>query len=286
MATVIREQLDSRSTNVQAGQKTAARRFVVYDDVTKTNFSRPDQVEAVFGTGVFPADLPNFGSEFPNISALKAMEPSIKLLDGQAFLWEVTWNYLRTNFAVGAAQPYEVGYREFNYEATGQFVDAWRKINPLALQGASPSGDVFTTTFQDIGGTSIDAGGDPTSVLLIQQIFSVLEVVEGSTLGGTFAAYIGKRNAQAYLGAAPGRLVYAGIQSNTRVSTGIFARTHRIVWDQWFHMRQQPLRDENKEVYCDAVEQAQLGVPKYHAARVRWVQPYTDTMNFGIFGSP
>jgi hypothetical protein len=283
MATVIRELQESKPVEVQAGQKTATRRFAVFDDTTPANFTRPDQVENIFGTGVFPNDMPTYGSAFPGMTTLMAMEPRIKPMPGNPYVWEVEWAYLRTNFVVGSQQPYEVGYREFSYEATGQFVDAWRTTG-AAFIGASQSGTPVGL-FTDIGGTAIDSGGDPTSLLLIQQVFSVLEVVEGSTLGGTFAAYIGKRNASPYLGASAGRLVYAGIQSTTRVATGIFARTHRIVWDAWCHMRQQPLRDEDGTVVKFARDDGG-GLTTWHASYVRWVQPYPSTMDFGIFGTP
>lgn len=281
MATVIREVAPSRPLDLQDGKLSSSREFIVYDDVTPTNFSRPDQVVNIFGVTAGDT-MPTYWEQFPNIPELRAIDyGGLRQEDGNPFLWRITWNYSRVNApGPGGFLPGQPGYWEYNYSATVEVEDAWRDNPGLVF----PDGGVIVNPSAGVGGVSIDSCGEPGSAFRMVQNLDITEVVEGQYTPAASFTFLKKRNNNTFLGASKGRLVYAGIVASSRVDTGIFSITHRMVWDEWFHMRQRVKRSSSGEPYKKTID----GVPTttdWVAEAVTWYQPFPSLANFDSISS-
>jgi len=286
MATVIREVNPSRPVDNQSGRLTSTREFVVYDDATPANISRPEHVINLFGVTAGEA-MPTFGDVYPNIPELMAVDYSnLRQEEGNPYLWRITWNYMRSTGAPPGPNPGEPGYWEYSYSATCETEDAWRMASeqkPLWF----PAGGEITGVFgpvTDIRGVSIDSGGDPGSTLRMVQNLDITEVVAGQYTPAASFTFLKKRNNNTFLGAQKGRLVYAGIMASMRIDVGIFSIRHRLVWDEWFHLRQRPRRLPSGEPsrYVDPDDPDAVG---WVADAVYWYQPFPTLANFDAISS-
>lgn len=281
MATVIREVTASRPVENPEGKLSSDRTFIVFDDATPSNISRPDQIIALFGS-TFTETMPNFGDEFPSIPELKAIDYSgpRKLDDGNPYVWQITWNYRRSEgIGPGGFNPGQPGYWEYNYSATVEIEDAWRDSPGLAFPA-----DGIPVGGTDVGGVSIDSCGEPGSAFRMVQNLDITEVVAGQYTPANSFSFLKKRNNNTFLGANKGRLVYAGIVASSRIDTGIFSITHRMIWDEWFHLRQRVLRSSSGEPFKKSIPGVPIGTD-WVAEGVKWYQPFPTLANFDSISS-
>lgn len=288
MATVVRELHPSVEPPDLTNNQTAQRHFVIFDNATPSLLSTESSVVSLFGNGT----LPNFGDPHPRfgggpalgggLNAAKAMiavdYANLRLDPGGNYVWRLTWNYLRTIGSSTTVQPGTPGYWEYSYKASVDVEDAWRDNPGLAFP---PNGTpIFPNgSPADVSGTPIDSAGEPGSAFRSQQIVEITEHVAGQYTPATSFAFLKKRNNSTFLGAQAGRLVYAGISASGRLDFNLFSITHSLIWDEWYHMRQQVARGPDGEPYRKNYTGTNLGIP-WVAEWVYWVQPFPSLANF------
>jgi len=264
------EKIESRSIQSSGGRGTGTRQFYASD------YADPALVFKAFGTTVGTTVVPDKGSSYPSIPGLIAKDFTITPVGGQSGVYDVTWTYEMTSTEFLAAPedafpsvlPNEVNYVELSSEIRTEFQLAWRSEPNTPLQG-DPDPDA------DIGGTPVDAGGIPTSIMRRRQELVLTETVTlvdfANISNFTFA-----RNSRKFLGADIGRVLYRGA-SVRRTGVSVFTIAHSFVDDQFFHLEQQPLIDQNGIV----VDTANDG----HADEVYFVQPFTQLLDLNNISS-
>lgn len=263
MAQQVVESMESRSLGTSGGTLRGKRAFFVWDNTTA--ITQP--VDIQFGSN----GLPSVGDLFPGETSVYAVEFDIEPVNDSSGAWRVEFDYSQGSGGnpPPPVLPSEPGYLQISMEYGAVFKDFYRDNPGLKLFDGNP-------TNEDIKGRLIDACGEPVSVL-VQQHRLVLEetigvdAVQASTVATRNA--IGKRNSAAFFGAATGTLLYEG-GSARRISLTAFSVTHRFLYDQFFHMVQQPRLNSQRAVEVDNTRE----FPS--ASFVRWVQPFTGTTDF------
>lgn len=265
MAQVTVEALDTRSLSDSGGRLVGTRSFYVYDDTTP--MVEPSSMQ--FGTG----GMPDYGESFPGEPEVFATSFSIEAVPNSNYVWRITWQYMAGGggeiIAPIDVQPMSPGYVTISLEYGGEFRDAWRADPGLTLW--SP---FYTGT--DIGGTKIDAAGEPTSVFVPMQMLIVEETVTSGSMASrsiNIRLQTGTRNSSAFYGAQVGTLLYEGASAR-RVSLTAYSVTHRFRYDEWLHARQQPRMNQQRQPDVDIY----AGI--IQANSVRWVQPFPNHSNF------
>jgi hypothetical protein len=268
MGQIVVEALDTRSLSSSSGGLTGSRTFHVYSDNPAVPITEPASIKLGDGT------LPRYGDLFPGEVDLYATTFQIESVPDSGYVWRVRWNY--SNGGGGevpeepiVVQPVVPGYVTFSMEYGGQWRDAWRSGPGLTLWRSNYAN-------QDIGGTKVDAGGEPTSVWTPQHTLVVEETVTAASMSSrsiTIRDKVGKRNERAFYGASIGTLLYEGASAR-RVSLLAYSITHRFRYDEWLHAAQQPRMNSQRQPDVDLIG-GQL-----HASNVRWVQPYPREISF------
>lgn len=261
----VTEKLESRSIQSSGGRGTGTRQFYA------TGYTDPSQVFKTFGTTIDGLDVPQKGSPYPSFPGLLAKDFTISPVAGQTSVYEIVWSYemLSTTFLAAPdvappdTLPNEVNYVELSSEIRTEFMLAWRS-QPSTPEGGTPDPD------QDIGGDPVDAGGNPTSIQRRRQELVLTETVTAVDFG-KIASLTFQRNRLKFLGAEPGRVLYRGA-SVRRTGVAVFTIAHSFVDDEYSHLEQQPLIDQNGL----AVDSGGDG----HADEVYFVQPFPDTGDF------
>ena len=259
------EKLESRSIQSSGGRGTGSRQFYA------RGYGDPSQIYKTFGKTVSGVAVPNKGESSPSIPGLIAKDFSITAVPGQSSVYEISWAYemISTEFLAAPEVdppeqlPNEVNYVELSSEIRTEFMLAWRS-NPSTSDADSPSPD------DDIGGTPVDAGGNPTSIMRRRQELVLTETVNYVQFGN-ISAMAFKRNSRPFLGASVGRVLYRGA-SVRRTGLSVYTIAHSFVDDQFYHLEQQPLIDQNGV----AIDIDNDG----HADEVYFIQPFPDTGDF------
>jgi hypothetical protein len=259
MAQTVYEQLQSRNLSVSGGKVTGSRVFHVWDEFAA--ITSPAAIE--FGANGMPAK----GDLFPEESNVYAITYAVDPLGDGANTWKVTWQYGRNTLSAN-----DTGYVERTVNTQAVFRDVYRVNVPNGYNGNGSNG-------ANIGGTSVDSGGNPTSLLSLVITIGLVETVLEPTVSGrlqTIATMIGKRNNSQFEGFATGTLLYKGANSS-RVGTGLFSISHEFEFRNDFHMVQQPRRTSQGDVMIGFTPT--LG---FVAAHVFFVQPFPETANFNL----
>lgn len=272
MALEIYEVQETRSANVSNGRATATRRFRIFDDATP--LTTPNQIRELFGSTFGTTTLPDIGDEMIGDSTVFATGYSIRHVAESRGVWEVEFTYENTE--VGQYQPQQVGYTEISIDYAAQFEEAWRS-NPSV-----PTNGTVTTASSNApgnaGGTAIDSGGVPLSILRRSSTITITETVAASTMSArsiAIRALRGRRNNAAFQGAPIGQVLYLGAQAS-RVSLDKFQIVHRFAQDEWSHCVQIPARGPDGNVQLERID----GILR--AKIVNWAQPFPA---FGDFNS-
>lgn len=267
MAQVTVEALETRSLSSGGGRITGSRSFYVYDDDPATPMLQPSSMQ--FGIG----GLPDYGEAFPGETEVFAVSFSIEPVPNSNYVWRITWQYqaggggeIVTPIDV---QPIVPGYVQISLEYGGEFRDAWRTSPGMTFWSPSYANG-------DIGGVKIDAAGEPTSVFVPQQTLVIEETVTAASMASRsvnirFAT--GERNDRSFFGAEANSLLYEGASAR-RVSLTAFSVSHRFRYDPWWHARQQPRMNQQRQPELDIFSNL------LQASFVRWVQPFPRTFNF------
>lgn len=259
------EKLESRSIQTSGGRGSGTRNFYA------SGYSSPKDVFATFGKTVGSQVVPAKGDSYPELPGLIAKDFTISPVAGQSDVYEITWTYemFSTEFLAAPEVdpperlPNEIDYVELSSEIRTEFQLAWR-LDPTTPSLGEPDPD------QDIGGDPVDAGGNPTSIQRRRMELVLTETV-ASVDFGLIGRYTFNRNSKTFLGAVPGRVLYRGA-SVRRTGVNVFTIAHSFVDDQFYHLEQQPLVDQN-------------GVPMDndsdgHADEVYYIQPFPQTADF------
>lgn len=262
MAATIYEMQETRGFSEASGKFTATRKFAVWDEVTA--ITQPSTIRALFGAGT----LPDIGDLFPGESDVYAVSYDIRHLPDSRNIWEVEYRYENTE--PGDKQPQEPGYTEFSIDYSVEFREMYRARPNLVI----PTNG--TPNLNDIGGTKIDAGGRPLSVMVKITNLTIGETVLSNTLptrSEVIRLLRGRRNNTVFYGAPIGQVLYLGA-SSSRIALDKYTLQHKFAVDEYSHLIQNPTLDHNREVVIEAVN----GINR--AAKVLFVQPFPD---FGDF---
>ena len=275
MATVY-ELFSSRKYLNNEGKPRAERQFVVVDAAS----------EAVV-VGLFGSTLPGEYEHYPNDAGLPydmlAFDYSITKDPSAVSTWQVTMRY---RAEIGATsgfnnptstqlEPNEVGYRTARLSMTAEFRDTWRDFVSVVAMRAIAVGDYSQ---QDIGGSSIDAGGIPLSTLVYKQEFSILITDQFLPDAQAIATQIGTRNASTFLNYPSGSVVFAGCNCETIPEVGRNSIEYRFIYDQAYHQIQYPVKGNNGSPILAAATAGTI--LKGSAEKVYYKQPFKYTSNF------
>ena len=265
------EAIESRSIATSGGRGAGSRKFIL------SGYANVADAYNIFGTtdGTSGATLPRIGDQHPELPGLIAKDFNLKRIAGHTDLWELTWSYevISRGFINAPQQPApdtlpnEISYVEISAEIRAEFFLAWRK-------GAGVSGDGNPTPNTDIGGTPIDAAGNPTSLQRNIQELTVTETVNVPDL----AAYRRTRftrNSSVFFGSPVGTLLYRGA-SIRRTGVDVYQVAHSFVEDEFMHLQQQPF-----------IESPDM-TPKLlngHAQFVFYVQPFINLTDFNVLST-
>ena len=263
MAQTVIEAGDSRTLTTSGGRYTGTAIFHVYDDAAPIETA----ADIVYGSNGMPA----LGDAFFGDPTLTASSFTAEILPDSRNVWRVTWNYTSGGGGGETVPPPQVGYLQVSMEYSGVFKDMYRVGDSgysLDYQFGNPSG-------KDIGGKPIDAAGIPTSVFIPQHRLIVEETVAASELVSRTSLSrlaVATRNTSGFYGAASGTLLYEGCSAR-RVSATAYTLTHKFMYDEWYHMGQQPRMNSQRE--------PKLVMGRFpYAEFVRWIQPFPRKTNF------
>lgn len=259
MAQEVHEQLDSRSLATNGGRLTGTRVFVVWDDASA--ITEPIQIE--LGAN----GMPQAGDAFPGENNVFAQTLSYEPIPASNNAWRVTWGYQSGEF-VGLL-PSEEGYLGVHVDWIAEFALFYRVPPGLLLFDGAP-------TDADIGGKSIDAGGNPLSVAVKRAKLVLEETVSASSMetrAERFFDAVGARNDRPFYGSATGKLLYIGAQSS-RTSVSLYSIRHEFLYDRYYHMQQVPRMNPQGRVELEVTANGS------YAGWVRWIQPFEALANF------
>jgi hypothetical protein len=262
MAATIYEMQETRGFSESSGKLTATRKFAVWDEASA--ITQPATIRELFGGG----SLPEIGDLFPGETDIYAISYDIRHMPNSRNIWEVEFRYENTE--PGEKQPQEPGYTEFSIDYSVEFRDMYRARPNLSIP------QFGTPTLNDIGGTKIDAGGRPLSVMVKITNLTIGETVLSNTLPArseVIRLLRGRRNNTVFYGAPIGQVLYLGA-SSSRIALDKYTLQHKFAVDEYSHLIQNPTLDHNREVVIEAVN----GINR--AAKVLFVQPFPD---FGDF---
>jgi len=223
------------------------------------------------GLGTVDTDyLPDKGYAFPDFAGLRVTDFTLAAVDGHADLWEVVFSYEQYSDAINNAPsaalttlPGEVGYVEEAANIRAEFVDEWR-TSPIFPDEGTPTDE------EDMRGEPIDLAGSPVSVARNRMDLTVTEVVAVPALN-TYRAMRFCRNSATFYNVTKGKLLYLGAQVR-RTGTSVFQVQHTFAEDDYFHMIQQPVVDQDGDpILTDNGKRAKT---------VYWIQPFKKFQPF------
>lgn len=165
----------------------------------------------------------------------------------------------------------EASYVALDMESTANIVDVWRAQPSIPNDRSNPPST-------DIAGTPVDQNGFPISAVYPQQTLTVTNIRSTNNSSAILPA-LGTRNSDVFLGAAAGTLLLAGANAK-RIGEDTYEVTYKLVYDAYYHMRQQPVREGDGKPKTTAPDTNGL----CNATFVVWRQPFKATSTFGNLG--
>jgi len=263
------EKLESRSIQSSGGRGTGTRTFFAsgYTDIK--------QVFNSFGKTIGGLEVPEKGSSHPDFQGLVARDFTIAPVDGHSDLWRVDWAYEMVTISYFSSPgtgvnvdtlPNEVGYVELSSEIRAEFALRYREDAATPRDGdpGEPDYGDPEDPDNDIGGRPIDMAGNPTSVIRRIQELTLTETVNAPAFG-IYGSFRFVRNSKPFLGADVGRVLYRGA-SVRRTGLNVYVVSHSFVDDEFYHLEQQPLLDQDGRPALNDEKKA---------SKVSWVQPFS-----------
>lgn len=159
----------------------------------------------------------------------------------------------------------EAAFTQTDMNTVINFVDVWR-VGATWPNLSSPGNG-------DIGGTPVDACGQPVSATVYNQEISVVNIKPNAQTG-TVLANIGKRNTETLFGIAAGYVLFVGASAR-RVAPSKYEVTYRFIYDGAGHLRQIPARDVDGQPLLNAPDGNGNATARHVMAR----QPFPQTAN-------
>lgn len=167
----------------------------------------------------------------------------------------------------------------------------WRK----GVTIPSIAGYVWPPT-TDIGGTRVDIHGQPGIGQIPQMAITVEFRYDRTwTLGPDdeiapepsplFAAWMGTRNSEPFLGYDPGFILCTGISASPINDQG-YLMQYRFLFDWLGHYEQRSAPSTNGANFLAAAASNFIGVPYLQASKIGWYQPFPETEDLTLMFPP
>jgi hypothetical protein len=180
-----------------------------------------------------------------------------------------TWNFIATYTTApigGAGGTGGEVYITTQGDTRATTKAVYRK-NPDATNETNPIAAI------DIGGSSVDQGGTPTSITAIDRRFSVTEKTVNFPNLGALSGLVGKRNNDVYEGGLAGTILYLSFSWNKDTTSGLWTINHQFAVDaETYHAVQVARTDANGDIVKVATVSGNTTI--YNASHVFWVQPF------------
>ena len=265
MAIVITENLEgTRAGSIDAaGARTLTRHFTVTgtDDV-QVAIAEVDTLikpyQATYNVGTDPISGTAVNATYYGTKSWSRPEGT-----------DETWNFIATYTTApigGAGGTGGEVYITTQGDTRATTKSVYRK-NPIATNVDNP------VVADDIGGSSVDQGGTPTSITAIDRRFSVTEKTVNFPQLGSLSDLVGKRNDDVYEGGLAGTILYLSFSWNKDTTSGLWTINHQFAVDaKNYHAVQVAKTDANGDI-VKAISYSG-GVKVYNASHVFWVQPF------------
>ena len=261
----------SRTQTSSTDNPSGTREFLVFDDDTSSEPVSLQQAITKTGIKLYKRD------RVPVLGRLIPLEVSVSTdLEGHN-KFKVSWKYGLDIVTDQGSEPGDPSFVDFSITQRPVPVDTYRD------RTADNSGTASILT--DIGGESLDTGGDPLTSFVNQQDLSITvrsesfaEIPVSTSLG-----LLGKRNTSAFFGAQAGFLLYTGL-SVQRDGVNSYNTTLTFTFDEFAHRRQVPLKDPDGVVIPK--NNGTTGEPDFAAKTVHLKQPFPETAEFANLGLP
>jgi hypothetical protein len=241
------------ASDLAVAKQSGKREYVIRDDAGAA-------VTAAQAFGALPAINSTLQTPRNDIAACRSVE--LKAVeDSVGRVWTATVNF--------EWDPKIEGYLDFVAVETNTsvaFVDVWR------IGAAWPN--INSPGNGDIGGTKVDACGEPVSTTVYQTEIVVTNI-KASDPSAAILNVLGRRNSVSFLGFTAGYVVFLGA-TQRRTEEGYFEVQYRFMYDGAAHLRQIPARDVDGQPLLDAPDANGNTTARHVMAR----QPFPNTSNF------
>jgi hypothetical protein len=234
------------------------------------------------------------GDTYPGETGLFGAVPKVRdrlpagIINGNSYLKTFVCRSVDATVVRDAPYTWNVTCRFTTFQiADGQHVaitrqSSTRQANVYRIGPTIPAnGDVvWPAGVVDIGGTKVDAAGNPVTYEIPQMQIS-MEILwdrtaqNGGTVGepptSLFTSYIGTRNSAAFLGCDIGTLVYRGFTVSPNWE--YYRIQHQWLWDQNFHLEQIALPMPDGAPVCESIVTI-AGVDVLQCSKVGFFQKY------------
>lgn len=287
-----------RTLNTNQGKLQGTRTFWVDGDVAFTSETQVLITAAALATALPDLEYPTTrGTPHPESQGLVALEYDVSRHPMTAKVWEIVWTYGPfEDMQVEDDDPEEEGYTAINTDNSSEFIDAWRSdpALPADLLVAPPA----KTDAHDIGGTVLDALGEPGSILVHGIDIEITNVKPLPLDLETIERLTGSRNATTFLSIfPPGTVLFLGTNTG-RISSTLMRIGYRFRVDSHYFLRQQPSRYTPNEQLAGTIPEGmsvgdiRIGTDADSdpsdfidkAYPVWWVQPHTRIEDFAQLG--
>jgi hypothetical protein len=152
------------------------------------------------------------------------------------------------------------------------FVDVFRVGAAWPTSVSSPGNG-------DIGGTPVDACGEPVSTTVFQTEIVVRAVRDTDSVASVMNV-LGRRNSGTFKGFAAGTVLFIGA-SSSQLDSGKYEVRYRFIYDGASHLRQICARDVDGQPLLNAPDANGNATARHVMAR----QPFPNTASFSTLGS-
>lgn len=244
----------SEQVNAAEEQVTLTREYRIYD---------PAGTAAVSFTSALGL-MPSIGD---NVTAAgvttECTQRSVQsVADSNSKVWTGTAVYTWTSTTEGGDT-----FTQIDMNTVVNFVDVYRVGASFPFSASSPGNG-------DIGGTKVDAAGEPVSATVYQQEISVVNIKPDDQRANIIAA-LGKRNSASFLGFNQDYVLFLGASAR-KTAPGKYEITYRFLYDGAKHLRQICARDVDGQPLLDAPDGNGNATARHVMAR----QPFPETNSF------
>ena len=262
----------SRQQTNSSDAQTGTREFLVFeDDQTQ---SQPSLQQAISATGIklFRRD------SVPVLGRLIPLEVNVQTDLEAVGKFKVSWKYGLEEITETGTEPGDPDFIDFSISQKPVAVDTYRIQPELNTAGTG-------SILEDIAGQSVDSCGEPLTTFVRQQDLQLTVRSESfdNIPIATSLGMLSTRNSEAFLGAAPGFLLYTGL-SVQREGVNSYNTTLTFVFDELAHRRQVPIRDVNGDI--PPLNVGTSSKPNHVAKTVHLIQPFPFTSDFNDLGIP